>query len=332
MQVKEKKMSMIQDNNFPVPYETSFIKTDDEHELYIEQLGNSEGIPIIFLHGGPGSGCQNHHRNLFDLESCRIIFLDQRGAGKSLPKRSLNNNTTGFLIKDIELVRKKLNIKKWVVVGGSWGSTLGIAYAEEYNQYVNGLVLRSVFLGTKTEIEWAFSNAAKLFRPEIWNSWENLVRTEDANMVPINFYGSSLESEDKFISEMAAHVWANYESILSQIESTKNKIPKSFNDKYLNNSSVKPNTPYFEWHYIKNNFFLEDGQLLNNAHKLNGIPGAIIQGRYDLLCPPVNAFNIAEIWKDSELLLVEEGGHSANSGPMRDALIDEISKLITKLL
>ena len=110
------------------------------------------------------------------------------------------------------------------------------------------------------------------------------------------------------------------------------KIPKSFNDKYLNNSSIKPNTPYFEWHYIKNNFFLKDGQLLNNAHKLNGIPGTIIQGRYDLLCPPLSAFNIAEVWKDSELLLIEEGGHSANSGPMRDALTDAICRLITKLL
>jgi len=325
-------MAMIQDNNFPVPYETSYVKTDDEHELYMEQIGNPEGIPIIFLHGGPGSGCQIHHRNLFNLDSSRIIFLDQRGAGKSLPKRSLTNNTTSYLIKDIELIRKKLNIKKWIVVGGSWGSTLGIAYAEEYSQYVNGLILRSIFLGTKDEIEWAFTNAAKLFRPEIWDSWKNLAITEDASMIPINFYGSKLESEDKFVSEVAAHVWSNYESILSQIESTENKIPKSFYDKHFNNSSIKPNTPYFEWHYIKNKFFLEDDKLLNNAHKLNGIPGTIIQGRYDLLCPPVNAFNLAEIWKDSKLLLVEEGGHSANSGPMREALTGAISKLITKLL
>ena len=321
-------MSMIQDNNFPKPYKSSYIKTNDGHDLYYELVGNPTGLPIVFLHGGPGSGFQKSHRDLFDLNKSNVVFFDQRGAGRSKPKRSLKNNSTDYLVEDLELIRKKLNIEKWLVVGGSWGSTLALAYAQKYKKYINGIVIRSVFLGTKDEILWAFTNAAKLFRPELWDWWENLVNKEINNMDPLYFYGNRLESREKFDAESAAIVWSIYESILSQIEGENIELPKSFNKKYFMNNTLKPNTPYFEWHYIKNNFFLDYKKLINNAYKLNGIPGRIIQGRYDLLCPPTNAFDISEKWKDSVLYIVDDAGHSANSDPMRQTLIAAIKELV----
>ena len=323
-------MSMIQDNEFPKPYEKSFLEVGDGHKLYVEQLGNPKGIPFIFLHGGPGSGCQNSHRSLFNLKDSRVILFDQRGAGRSLPKRSLINNTTQSLISDMELLRNKFNIKKWVVVGGSWGSTLGLAYAEQYSEYVSGLILRSVFLGSIKNIIWAFENAAKYFRPELWYQWTKLLDEEEQHN-PIRSYGKRLESKNKIISTSAALVWSLYETILSQINSNIINLPSSFNDKFFNNNAHDPNTPYFEWHYIKNNFFLKDNELIHNAFKLNNIPGSIIQGRYDLLCPPINAYKIAKNWKSGNLIIVDEGAHSANSDPMRTILVRAIQDITIKL-
>ncbi len=324
-------MSMIQDNNFPEAYEVSSLKTNDGHEIYYEVVGDPDGLPIVFLHGGPGSGCQKSHRDLFNFKKIKVVFIDQRGAGKSLPKRGLINNTTSFIINDIEKIRKKLKINKWMVVGGSWGSTLALAYAQIYPKNIIGMVVRSVFLGTKNEIEWAFTNSAKLFRPDLWDSWNNLAIKDNFGSNAINFYGSKLDSKDKFSSELAALIWANYESVLSQVDGEKNKIPESFNKKFFGENMLKPNTPYIEWHFIKNNFFLEDNQLLRNAYKLNGIPGIIVQGRYDLLCPPINAFNIAEKWKDANLIFVDDAGHTSNTGPMRETLIDAINSLVDKI-
>ena len=330
MQVGKYKMSMIQDNKFPQPYEKCFLEVGDGHEIYVEQLGNPKGIPFIFLHGGPGSGCQNSHRLLFNLETCRVILFDQRGAGKSLPKRSLYKNTTQMLMKDMEFIRNKFNIKKWSIVGGSWGSTLGLAYSENYSDSVEGLILRSVFLGTEDNITWAFEKAAKTFRPELWKKWIGLLDVKEQK-TPILSYGKRLESSDKIISNSAALAWSLYESILSQIDSDI-IFPNKFDDKLFMNTSSDPNTPYFEWHYIKNNFFLEQDELIKNAYKLNGIPGSIVQGRYDLLCPVINAYEIAANWKNSNLIIVDEGAHSANSDPMRSELIKAINDLTNKLI
>ncbi len=325
-------MSMIQDNDFPQAYESSFIKTLDGHELYYEIVGNPEGIPIIFLHGGPGSGCQKNQRDLFNLDKVKVIFVDQRGAGKSLPKRSLNNNTTDNIISDLELIRQKLDIGKWLVVGGSWGSTLALAYAQIHKKNILGIIIRSVFLGTEDEINWAFSESAKLFRPELWDSWINIVKKYETNEDPLNFYGKKLESVDSDEAEVSSIIWSIYESTLSQIEGDEKSIPKNFDKDILQNNNIKPNTPYFEWHYIKNNFFLENNQLLDNADILNGIPGKIVQGRYDLLCPPINAYNIAKKWKDVELIIVEDAAHSANTGALRKILINAINDLVDKYL
>lgn len=323
-------MSMIQNKDFPQPYEKCFLEVGDGHKIYVEKIGNPKGVPFIFLHGGPGSGCQNNHRSLFNLENSNVILFDQRGAGKSIPKRSLYKNTTQSLIADIEFIRKKFNIKKWSIVGGSWGSTLGLAYCEKFNEYVEGLVLRSVFLGTDSNVSWAFEKAAKTFRPELWNKWVGLLDVEERKS-PIKAYGKRLESVDKNISNSAALAWSYYESILSQISSDL-IFPSSFKDKVFFNSTSDPNTPFFEWHYIKNNFFLEKDELIKNAHKLNGILGSIVQGRYDLLCPVTNAYEVAIKWKTCNLIIVDEGAHSANSNPMREQLVKAIKDLTNKLI
>ena len=330
MQVGKYKMSMIQDKNFPQPYEKCFLEVGDGHKIYVEKVGNPEGIPFIFLHGGPGSGCQNSHRSLFNLEESNVILFDQRGAGRSLPKRSLHKNTTQDLIADLEYIRKKFNIKKWSIVGGSWGSTLGLAYSENFNEYVQGLILRSVFLGTKYNISWAFEEAARTFRPELWIKWIGLLDIKEQKR-PLESYGKRLESKNKDISNSAALAWSLYESILSQVKSDI-IFPKSFDDQIFSNSTSEPNTPYFEWHYIKHNFFLSHNELVKNAYKLEGIPGSIVQGRYDLLCPVINAYKIAKHWKNSNLIIVDEGAHSANSDPMREQLIRAINKLTNKLI
>jgi len=325
-------MSMIQDNDFPQAYESSFIKTLDGHQIYYEIVGNPDGIPVIFLHGGPGSGCQKSQRDLFNLDKVKVIFVDQRGAGKSLPKRSLKNNTTFNIISDLELIRKKLDIDKWLVVGGSWGSTLALAYAQKHKETVTGIIIRSIFLGTKDEIHWAFSKSARLFRPELWEAWTNIAKNNEYNIDPLNFYGNKLESEDSDEAEVSSIIWSIYESTLSQIEGDAKAIPENFDKNILQSNKIKPNTPYFEWHYIKNNFFMENNLLLDNAYKLNGIPGKIVQGRYDLLCPPINAYNLSKKWKDVELIIVEDAAHTANSGALRKSLINAINILVDKSL
>ena len=322
-------MSMIQDKNYPKSYESEYLKVGDNHRIFFEQLGCPDGLPILFLHGGPGSGCQHGHRLLFKQNNIRLILLDQRGAGRSKPKSSLISNTTKHLIADIELIRKKLNINKWIIVGGSWGSTLGLAYSENFPDRVKGLIIRSVFLGTQSEIEWAFTKAAQKFRPDLWEKWINLL-PDIERINPLLAFGKRLESTNPSIYLPAAKAWSDYETSLSVLQ-TEEKFITSLENYNCNDIKSGPNTPYFEWHYIKNNFFLKTNELLENAKYLKGIPGYIVQGRYDLLCPPIMAQSLSSVWKESVVEMVEEGGHSANSGPMRSALEKSITSMINQL-
>jgi len=323
-------MSMIQDKNFPQTYANDYFEVGDGHKIYVEQLGDPMGLPIIFLHGGPGSGCQHNHKLLFKNKSIRLILFDQRGAGKSKPRRSLAFNTTRHLIADMEFIRKKLNIDKWLIVGGSWGSTLGLAYSQSYPRRVKGIVIRSIFLGTESEVKWAFTTAAKKFRPDLWENWVNLL-PEGERHDPLNAYGKRLEHSNPSVYMPAAQAWSDYESALSELEAEQKFISSLDNFKYDKKNSG-PNTPYFEWHYIKNNFFLKSNELLENAQNLNGIPGYIIQGRYDLLCPPIMASLLSTKWNSGEMKIVEEAAHSANSGPMRSALEESIDLMINKFV
>lgn len=275
----------------------------------------------MFLHGGPGSGAQHAHRALFDPERDHAILFDQRGAGRSHPYLSCDANTTQHLVADIEAIRAHFGIEKWLVVGGSWGSTLAVAYAEAYPQHVTGMVLRAIFLGTGREVEWAFIEGPKTFRPELFAAFRDWLPKAERHD-PLNAYLRRLTDPDSKVCTPAAHVWNAYERILSEIAPSQAAIPAHFSA-----DARTPPTPVIEAHYIANHFFLEPGELLANAHRLSGIPGTIVQGRYDLLCPPENAQALAKVWPAVHLRIIDGAGHAMTEPGVMDAMRDAIARL-----
>ncbi len=298
----------------------------DGHVLHVRTYGNERGTPAVYLHGGPGSGCQPGHARLFDPARFRIVLFDQRGAGRSRPKRGLAANTTAHLVADLERVRTHLEIDRWMVVGGSWGSTLGLAYAEAFPERVCAMVLRAVFLGTRGECEWAFRGAAETFRPELWSAFRDLL-PESERDDPIRAYGRRLEAPEPKIHRPAADAWAVYEGTLSTLSPPQAAFPERLDHGPRRDDGRGPNTPYVEWHYIKNDFFMEPNRLLDHAHRLQGIPGRIVQGRYDLLCPPATAAAVAGAWSDSELAIVPGTGHAGTEPAIQQAVIAAIRDL-----
>ncbi len=275
-----------------------------QHNIYFEEYGIPSGKPVLFLHGGPGSGCNEGQKAIFNYKKYRVIFLDQRGSGKSTPKGNTRNNNTKLLIQDIEMIRKHLKIKSWLVVGGSWGSTLAIAYAQIHYSKIDGMLLRSVFLGTKKEVDWAFRKAPLIFRPNLIFKVNNILK-QRKTINPIYTLGRMLESNDNKKKMLAASLWIAYESNLSTI----NFKYKNLNIDNIEDIKNLPNTPFMEWHYIKNNFFLEKNQLINNKKVLQNIPIAIVQSDYDLLCPPYTSYSFCDGLKKCKIYRVECAGH-----------------------
>lgn len=304
----------------PRPYDARMLRVGDGHWLYVEQVGNPDGFPALFLHGGPGSGCQHLHRRVFDLERHRAILFDQRGSGRSHPYLSLIANTTSHLVDDIERIREHFAVDRWLVVGGSWGSTLALAYAERHPQRVAGLVLRAVFLGTEAEVAWAFVAGPRRFRPDLYADFVSAL-PEDQRGDPLAAYLHLLEGGDPAAQHVAAQRWNAYERALSELSPSATRLPPSFSG-----AARLPPTPILEAHYIRHRFFLEPGQLLRDAGRLAAIPGVIVQGRYDLLCPPRNAWDLAQLWPAARLDLVDNAGHAMSEADvasrMRTALAD----------
>ena len=309
-------------------FATHQIKIDD-HILYLEEYGNPEGVPILFLHGGPGSGCSDNHKALFNPEKFRVIFPDQRGSWKSKPKGSINNNNINFLIEDIEIIRNKLGIKKWILVGGSWGSTLALVYAQKYPKIVSGIVVRALFLGTEKEIDWAFRKAAQIFKPELYYKLLSLMPNNKIEN-PIYYLGKRLEDKDPNIFIPAAKAWGAYESSLSTININTIELPDTLNNYIAKKNETYPNTPFMEWHYIKNNFFLEKNQIKNNIKIINDIPGIILQSSYDLLCPPNTSFLLSKMWLNSELRIISKAGHYINDPGVTEEMISSIESISKK--
>ncbi len=296
------------------PFDARMLRVGDGHWLYVEEVGQPSGIPAIFLHGGPGSGAQHMHRKLFDAERHHAFLFDQRGTGRSHPYLSCVANTTDHLIQDIEAIRAHFNIEKWLVIGGSWGSTLALAYAEKYPERVTGLVLRAIFLGTAQEVAWAFIDGPKLFRPDLFGDFQNwLPESERAD--PLHAYLTRLTNPDPKMHVPAAHVWNAYERALSELIPSATRLNSE-----TPNEGRTPPTPILEAHYIRNNFFLEPDQIIANAHRLKGIPGVLVQGRYDLLCPPENAYLLAKAWPDAHLQIIEAAGHAMTETGVMDAM------------
>ena len=312
--------------NIKKSFATHHIK-DGIHNIYFEEYGNPEGIPVLFLHGGPGSGCSDSHKAIFDNKKLRVVFWDQRGSGKSIPKRETRKNTTQILIKDIENIRDYLNVKTWFLVGGSWGATLAIAYAEKYSNRVKGIVLRSLFLATKKEIEWAFLEAPLYFRPQLIYDM-NMALNLEPYKNPIPILGKYLESDSINKNCIGAELWLEYESNLSTLENKKNKINEIINNNDFSKERIKrlPNTPFMEWHFIKNNFFLEDNQLHINKFNLTDIPIRIVQSNYDLLCPPKTSYMFIKGLKKAKIININAGHYMSDPG-IKEKLIEIINDI-----
>ncbi|MBS0269019.1 MAG: prolyl aminopeptidase [Proteobacteria bacterium] len=296
------------------PFDARMLAVGDGHWIYVEEVGSKGGRPVVFLHGGPGSGSQTLHRTLFDPARDHVFLIDQRGAGRSHPYLSCEANTTKHLIADLEHVRDHFGIEKWLLVGGSWGSTLAIAYAERHPERVSGLVLRALFLGTDAEVRWAFVEGPKVFRPELYEAFCSHLPPSERND-PLTAYVERLTGPDRAVQASSAHVWFAYERALSELAPKHAALP----EKVAGDGRLPP-TSIFEAHYIKNSFFLEPGELLAKASRLAGIPGTIVQGRYDLLCPPKNAYALVAAWPSAHLEIIDHAGHSMTEPGVMEAM------------
>jgi proline iminopeptidase len=309
-----------------VPLTSQLLPVGDGHEIYVETVGRADGIPAVYLHGGPGSGCQPDHRRLFDPERFHAVLFDQRGAGRSRPKGRREHNTLPHLIADMESIREKFGFERWMIVGGSWGATLALAYAQTHPNRVTGIVLRATFLGTRAELEGAFLDALPRFYPDLSNDFLELLPPEERAQ-PLDAYWRRILDSDPAVHSPAARAWGDTERILSEHVSGRVRLdPHS-----PNSTRALPATPFIEAHYFQNNCFMRPGQLLAEASKLAGIPAIIVQGRYDLLCPPSMSHALAAVWTGSEVRSVEGAGHQLYDPGVRDAVMKAIADLTSKI-
>lgn len=296
------------------PYARHRLAVDLPHELYLEESGNPDGIPVIVVHGGPGGGCEEWYRRFFDAERFRIILLDQRGAGRSTPLAELEGNTTQALVEDLERVRSFLGIDRWMLFGGSWGSTLSLAYAQAHPAHVLGLVLRGIFLCRPEDIHWFYQHGAGRVFPDYWRDYVATIPEEErADMV--SAYYRRLTSDNELEQIQAAKAWSVWEGRCATLHPNP-RVVEHFAHPHTAIALAR-----IECHYFMNNAFLEPGQLLTNAHKLEDIPGVIVHGRYDMVCPLDNAFALSEAWPQAELRIIRDAGHSASEPPIIDALM-----------
>ena len=308
------------------PLSSELLAVGDGHEIYVETIGRTDGIPAIYLHGGPGSGCQPDHRRLFDPERFHTVLFDQRGAGRSRPKGGRQANTLSHLIADIEAIREKFAVARWMIVGGSWGATLALAYAQAHPDRVTGIVLRATFLGTRRELEGAFLDALPRFYPELNDDFLGVLPDEE-RAAPLDAYWRRILDCDPALHVPAARAWHDTEQILSAHRPGRVRLDLDA----LNATRALPTTPFMEAHYFQNDCFMRPQQLLAEAGKLEKIPGLIVQGRYDLLCPPATSHALAAAWPASEVRTVEGAGHSLYDPGIRDAVMRAIADLASEI-
>lgn len=296
------------------PRKTGFLSVE-EHEVYWEESGNPKGIPVIFLHGGPGSGTDPSHRCYFHPEKYRIILMDQRGSGNSRPHAHLKKNTTWDLIQDLETLRKELGIDKWVVFGGSWGSTLALAYAETHPTQVLALILRGIFLGRKKELRWFYQFGAHHLFPDEWEKYLDPIPENEREDL-LNAYYKRLTSQDPAIRKRAASCWSSWEGTCLKLLFD----PKLFAQ--FSEDTHADALARIECHYFVNGcFFKTDNWLLENVGAIQQIPARIIQGRYDLVCPMQSAWELHKAWPQAEFEIIPDAGHAASEPGILDALI-----------
>lgn len=300
------------------------LKVDEIHNLYVEESGTEDGVPAIYLHGGPGTGSSAYQRRLFDPEKYRIVMFDQRGAGRSTPHSEIRNNTLQDLIADMEQVREALNIKKWVVTGGSWGSTLALAYAQAHPERVLGLIVRGIFLGTKAEVDWFYQDGASKFFPDYWEDFiAPIPEAERGDMLAA--YHKRLNGKNEIARMGAAKAWATWEGRALSLYPTPSML------EHFSDPRVALSVSCIESHYFMNNCFLEENQLLANAHILKDIPGYIIHGRYDMICQLQQAYDLHKAWPNADYFVVQGAGHAASEPGIISALVKASDDMLRKL-
>jgi len=306
------------------PYKRHQLKVSGIHELYVDEAGSPDGIPVLFVHGGPGGACDASSRCFFDPAIYRIITFDQRGCGRSTPHGELRDNNTAALIQDIEKIRETLLVDKWVLFGGSWGSTLSLFYAIEYPSRVLALVLRGIFLCRKADINWLYKDGANRVFPDYWEDFIKPIPEFERDDLVVAYY-SRLTGSDELARMSAAKAWSAWEGSCSKLRLSPEILAKfTMPHNALALSRI-------EAHYFFNDGFVEQNHILVNAEALSGIPGQIIHGRYDMVCPLENAQALHKLWGDSQLHIVRDAGHSASEPGNVDALIHAVQDVAKQL-
>ncbi len=303
------------------PHSQGKLSLDKIHTMYWEESGNPAGVPVIFLHGGPGAGSTPAHRRFFDPDYYRIVIYDQRGAGRSTPLGEIRENTTPHLIHDLELLRRHLEIDRWLVFGGSWGSTLAIAYGEAHPERCLGFILRGIFLCRTQEIDWFLYGLRNLF-PEAWHVLVAPLSTEERNNILAAYY-QRLMNPDPAVHLPAARTWSTYEGSCSTL------LPNPATISYFASDTVALGLARMEAHYFSHNIFLPENSLLRNVHKLHSIPATIVQGRYDAVCPIVSADDLHQAWPQAEYIIIDDAGHSAWEPGIQSALVKTTDRFKT---
>ncbi|MGB5871884.1 MAG: prolyl aminopeptidase [Albidovulum sp.] len=301
------------------PYDRQMLDVGCGHKIYVEQCGHPDGLPVVVLHGGPGGGCSPAMRRYFDPSVYRIVLFDQRGCGKSRPHASVEANTTAHLVADIEAIRLALGIDTWMVFGGSWGATLALIYAEAHPDRVTQLILRGVFLMMQRELDWFYGGGAGAFWPDLWRGFSGII-PEDERGDLIGAYHKRLFSGDNMIESRFARAWAAWENALASIEhdGPVGEAPSEYARAFAR----------LENHYfIHKGFLEEDGQILRDRGRIEHIPAVIVQGRYDMICPPQSAWTLAQGWKQADLRLVPVAGHALSEPGISAELVQVMDGL-----
>ena len=302
------------------PFHHFYLKIDNLHSLYVEQSGNPQGIPVIFLHGGPCSGTKPHHRCFFNPKHYHIILMDQRGSGQSLPFGEIEKNTTQHLIDDMEAIRKKLAIEKWLLFSGSWGSTLALLYAQQHSQHVLGMILRGVFLARQKDLDWYTKDGAGRIFPEKWEQLSHCTPHLTENNF-LNDLHKGIFGTDKTIQQQIAKAWSEWGgqvALMQQYREDKENTERS--EKMIQQAQM-------EIHYAHNNYFINENQVLDNCNRLQAIPSIIIHGRNDLVCPLEAGLSLHRALPKAEYIVLANAGHIANSEEMINALVDATDKM-----
>lgn len=296
------------------PIDQGRLDVGNGHEIYWEQSGNPHGKPVVVLHGGPGGGSQPEYRSFFDPARFNIIQFDQRGCGASTPHASLEHNTTGDLISDIETLRNFFGFDRWLVFGGSWGSTLALCYAIHHPDRVSSLILRGIFMCRRKELRWFYQHGASEMYPDVFEAYrEHIPESEREDLMTA--YHKRLTSDDVEVRLAAARRWSAWEMATSRLLPDEDYVAKADDDEFALAFAR------IESHYFVNNIFLEDDFIMKNVHKIEHIPGVIVQGRYDVVCPPVSAWELHKAWPQSELVMVADAGHSIIELGIAQALV-----------